>query len=126
MCIIEFHKIVLKSCFLETFKSNTYCIDPKSRSTGMCRNSLCINTDLSIFLCYLIFLKLCLCKYSFQSLLQSLFGRNNYCGGIAHCVKNKTTICRNDFRVLGISHHLQKSLFAMNTRKTGIRGKAAG
>lgn len=47
-------------------------------------------------------------------------------GGIAYCVKNKTSICRDDFRVLGISHHLQKSLFSMNTREAGIRGKTTG
>lgn len=104
----RFTKSSLNPAFSELFKSNTP-VHWRQRWCWHILNSLCIKADLSFSSVTLYSWSFtCLCKYSFQSLLQSLFGGNNYCGGITHTLK-QTTICRDDFRVLGISHHLQKS-----------------
>ena len=126
MFIIEFYEVIFESGFCKAFKCHTCCINTKSRCAGMCRNTFCVNTDLTVFFCYFVFLKFCFSKSCFQFFFQPCFRRNNGITGIADSVRNKATIHGNNPGVLRICCHHHHSLFTMNAREIRIWCETTG
>ena len=126
MRIIELYEIIFESGFCKTFEDNTCSINSKCRCTCVCRYSLCINSDLSIFLCYFVFLKFCLCESGFQSVFQSFFCRNLCCTCITYGIEYESTIDRNDLCILRSCQHSQHTFLSMNTWIICIRCKSTG
>lgn len=58
MGVIEFHKVIFKACFCQTFKGYSCSIDTEVGSAGMSRNTFGVDGELTIFFGYLIFLEL--------------------------------------------------------------------
>ena len=65
-------------------------------------------------------------KCCFQLFFQIIFGGNNSCAGVAHCIGNKTAVHGKDPGVFGVGHHTQLSLFAVDTWEIGIRCETTG
>ena len=126
MFIVEFYKIIFEAGFCKTFKCHPCCIDTKHRCAGMCRNTFCINADLTIFFCYFVFLKFCLSKRCLKPFFQSCFCRNYGITGVTHSIGNKTAIHGNNFCIFGICHHSHLTLFTMDTWEVCIRCKTTG
>ena len=105
MGIIKGDKIIFKACLFQTLKGYTCRIDPQRRRAGMCRHSLCINRDLSVFFCHAVLLKLRLSQLFLQLFLQTCCRRNHCRAGIANRICNKTAVHGKDLRMFGICHH---------------------
>ena len=126
MFIIEFYEVIFESGFCKAFKCHTCCINTKSRCAGMCRNTFCVNTDLTVFFCYFVFLKFCFSKSCFQFFFQPCFRRNNGITGIADSVRNKATIMEIILVFLEYAVIITHSLFTMNAREIRIWCETTG